>query len=259
MSYFGLSTEELNKLSEVSGEAVRLYLAVSSYCFGSKTFAYPLWWQLAERMGKPFIIDPEKVYGDKSPLKGQLVPVQTQRSNQKRPLQKLAIQLEKSGLIKRGSFGKGGEERWTLIYKAQLISARQETSKEDAPDVNNDRPSNDQKERPPRPKETPFNKKHNKKHNNKHNKRKIDNKTEEKDTDSYFKWKGIFYEGEKQGSVPKWESRTKNWKLQVTNLMFAFTADDWELYDLGKDFILLMCENHSDTETINFLAKCERN
>jgi hypothetical protein len=94
--YVGLSVEELQALSNVSGEAVRLYWAVASFAYGDKVVAHPKWETISERIGKT--LDP-------------------------RNGRRLAKQLEEAGLVRRGKFGK--EDRWRLVLKEQIILRRQ--------------------------------------------------------------------------------------------------------------------------------------
>jgi hypothetical protein len=95
--YVGLSHREIITLGKVSGEAFRLYVAVASFAYGSKTTCYPTWKQIGERMGKKL-----------SSANGQT----------------LAKKLEAAGLLQRGAFGTGGSARFTLTLKAQIIEDR---------------------------------------------------------------------------------------------------------------------------------------
>ena len=95
--YVGLSHREIQALGSVSGEAFRLYVAVASFCYGKKTTCFPTWSQIEKRMGKKL-----------SPASGQAH----------------AKKLEAAGLLQRGQFGAGGNPRWTLTLKAQIIKDR---------------------------------------------------------------------------------------------------------------------------------------
>lgn len=140
MGYFGLDHREVEKLGEVSGEAMRLYIAIASFAYRDKVVCNPPWWRIAERMGKPFVIDENKVYEKtKDPKKkGKKVPVQEQRKNQKKRLQKLARELEKAGLLEQPTHdiqedgetksrrtGKG-LDRFRLPFKASLIEEKRQ-------------------------------------------------------------------------------------------------------------------------------------
>ena len=94
--YVGLSTKEFQALSAVSGEAFRLYLAVSSFAMGLKTTCYPKWSQIKEIMGKP--------------------------DADTRHLKRLAKQLEDANIIARGKFG--SKDRWRLLLKEQVQQQR---------------------------------------------------------------------------------------------------------------------------------------
>lgn len=94
-NYLGISHREIQALGKVNGEAMRLYIAVASFAYGPKTVCHPQWWQIAERIGKKL-----------------------DKSNGR----KLASQLEKAGLVKRGEFGQ--PDRWRLILKEQIIKER---------------------------------------------------------------------------------------------------------------------------------------
>ena len=90
--YVGLSIKEFQALASVSGEALRLYLAVSSFAMGQKTTCFPKWSQIKEAMGKP--------------------------KADTRNLKRVAKQLEDAGLVKRGEFG--AKDRWRLLLKEQV-------------------------------------------------------------------------------------------------------------------------------------------
>lgn len=95
--YVGLSVEELQALSGLSGECVRLYWTIASFAYGDKVVAHPKWDTISERMGKTL-----------EPSNGR----------------KLARKLEQAGLVKRGEFGQ--PDRWRLVLKEQIILRRQE-------------------------------------------------------------------------------------------------------------------------------------
>ena len=97
--YVGLSVEELQALSGVSGEAVRLYWTIASFAYGDKVIAHPRWSVISERMGKT--LDP-------------------------RNGRRLAKQLEDAGLVSRGKFG--DRDRWKLVLKEKIIQRRQGSS-----------------------------------------------------------------------------------------------------------------------------------
>lgn len=94
--YLGLSIKELQALASVSGEALRLYVAVSSFAMGQKTTCFPKWSQIKEAMGKP--------------------------KADTRNLKRVAKQLEDAGYIKRGEFG--AKDRWRLLLKEQVQRER---------------------------------------------------------------------------------------------------------------------------------------
>jgi len=132
MGYLGLDHREIKKLGEVSGEAMRLYIAIASHAFGPKKFiVHAGWGALATRMGKPIVVDTNKVYGKKShpDKRGKPVPAQEQRKNQKKRLILLARELERAGLItQKTEVGDDGEEkrsgkgldRFRLVFKEQM-------------------------------------------------------------------------------------------------------------------------------------------
>ena len=94
--YLGLSLKELQALASVSGEALRLYVAVSSFAMGQKTTCFPKWSQIKEAMGKP--------------------------KADTRNLKRVAKQLEDAGFVKRGEFG--AKDRWRLLLKEQVQRER---------------------------------------------------------------------------------------------------------------------------------------
>jgi len=98
--FVGLSHREIQALGQVSGEAFRLYVAVASFAYGSKTVAHPKWSDISKRMGKNL-----------SPNQGRA----------------LAKKLEAAGLIKRGDFGQ--QDRWRLVLKEQVIAEREGSQK----------------------------------------------------------------------------------------------------------------------------------
>ena len=272
MSYFGLSTEELQKLSEVSGEAVRLYLAVSSYCYGAKTSAYPQWWQLAERMGKPFEKeDPEKRYS-KGKKEGQLMSVQVQRQNSKRPLQKLAEQLEKVGLVKRGwnkETNTREGERWTLPFKAQLIAKRESDSDDPAkslpppnldttpanlnqPSRQNQSGGDDQMNQGPRQNQSALNKKplilnSNTKFNNENRRQ------NNKDKDSLFEdWWQMVGQPNVERRRP-FERFVEGELIQIRHWMMKFEKKDWKRFNMDFKVIL----KNLDREMFQFINKLQ--
>ena len=92
--YLGISIKELKALGNVSGEALRLYIAVSSFAMGQKTTCFPKWSQIKETMGKPDI--------------------------DTRNLKRVAKQLEEAGYIKRGEFGTYS----TIIFRFTRFGSR---------------------------------------------------------------------------------------------------------------------------------------
>ena len=95
-TYVRINVEELQALATVSGEALRLYLAISSFAMGPKTTCYPKWSQIKEVMGKP--------------------------NADTRNIQKIVKKLEDAGLIKRGNFGTAEyKNRFQLPLKKQVI------------------------------------------------------------------------------------------------------------------------------------------
>ena len=235
MSYFGMSIEELKSLGAVSGEAVRLYLAVSSFAYGSKVECHPMWYQLADRMGRPIIIDHEKTYktGKK---KGDFVPESEQRKSQKRYLLKLAIQLEKAGLVRRGKFGK--RDRWELVMKKQLISEKRKAS--------NKVTMVDQKEHPRgdfiglhgRTNTTPLNTKRNNKENTIHNIKKED--TEDKSIVYIYNninnnnRSELYISFFKLVFLLRDNLRIKD-RLKLKSILNYFSTEEWNMFDIDFD------------------------
>lgn len=130
--YFTLDHREQEKLGEVSGEAMRLYIAMASHAYGPKVICRAGWGALATRMGKPIVVDKNKVYGKKShpDKRGEPVPAQEQRKNQKKRIILLARELERAGLIAQkmevGDDGKErragkGIDRFRLVFKEQML------------------------------------------------------------------------------------------------------------------------------------------
>ena len=248
MSYFGISTEELRALGSVSGEACRLYFAVSSFAYGSKIVCHPMWYQLAEVMGKPITIDHEKIYKS-GKNKGSFVPESEQRKAQKRPLMKLAQQLEAEGLLTRGTFGK--RDRWELILKKKLIEAKRKNSKEKEEYKNDPMvvdivlPIGDHKVPHGSQNTTPLNIKINKKRKQYHveKKQSLNSDIEENlnSNNNIYIYNNTNNRTDLYQSFFRLISNIENFntdikvKLKVKSLLTYFTSAEWYIFDVEKE------------------------
>jgi len=133
--YCGISRKEFTALGAVSGQAFRLYVAITLFAMGQKTTCFPSWSRIKEIMGKP--------------------------DYSTRQLQKLAVQLEEHGFIKRGKPGISGNPRFRLLLKERVQNERGERTKTT--------PKSEQKGQEGASKKTTHNNKKNNKKNNKNN------------------------------------------------------------------------------------------
>ena len=168
--YLGLSIKELQGLATVSGEALRLYIAVSAFAMGTKTTCFPKWSQLKEAMGKP--------------------------NADTRNLKRKAKELEEAGLIKRGEFG--STDRWRLILKEQVQKQRGSNPppQNDPPTGSNLPPREGKKNHQSGSNLPPVNKKINKKRN-----KKINNNLIKQTSDSNDLWLSAYDPNEIQTTV----------------------------------------------------------
>lgn len=109
--YTGLTLEELQALSECSGEAVRVYWALSMYCYGNKWSGYASKETIIRNMGKECLL---------------VCPKTGKEKNWKQPFNRILRQLEEAGLLDRGNKNRAwcSSNPWTLTLKRKIVRRR---------------------------------------------------------------------------------------------------------------------------------------
>lgn len=109
--YTGLTLEELQALSECSGEAVRVYWALSMYCYGNKWSGYAGKETIIRNMGKECLL---------------VCPKTGKKKNWKQPFNRILRQLEEAGLLDRGDKTRAwcSSNPWTLTLKRKIVRER---------------------------------------------------------------------------------------------------------------------------------------
>ena len=103
--YVSLSIKELQALGKVSGEAMRVYVAIASHAFGEDVACFPRWKKIRQKMGK---------------------------KTSDRRLKEIAVILERENLIRRFNHPDDDKRWFYLPLKAEVIKERKKEEEGEA-------------------------------------------------------------------------------------------------------------------------------